>query len=87
MSAFCPVTPVEDQPERSSSVLARLALVPDPRSRQGRRYEIGYVLAVTVAATLACGHDSVSAIAEWAADAPASLLAELGGRIDPLSPS
>lgn len=44
--------------------------VVDHRSRQGLRYELGFLLAVIIAATACTGHDEVIAQAEWAAAAP-----------------
>jgi predicted transposase YbfD/YdcC len=54
-----------------------LAVVPDPRRRHGTRHKLAVILAFAVAAVLA-GADSVTAVAEWAADAPAEVLAALG---------
>ena len=59
-------------------LLERLAMLPDPRDRRGRRHTLASVLAVSAAAVLA-GARSVTAIAEWAADAPWPVLAALGG--------
>jgi predicted transposase YbfD/YdcC len=44
-----------------------------------------YVLGVAVAATAAVGHDSISALAQWAAEVPSRVLACLGGRADPFT--
>jgi hypothetical protein len=41
-----------------------LARVPDPRGRQGRRYQLASVLAMAVCA-MACGARSLYAIAQW----------------------
>jgi len=57
-----------------------LAAVPDPRRAKGRRYPLAFVLALAACAVLA-GAMSLSAIAEWAADAPPAVLAALGGRV------
>jgi predicted transposase YbfD/YdcC len=65
-------------------LLGRLAMIPDPRDRRGRRHTLASVLAVSAAAVLA-GARSVTAIAEWAADAPGPVLAALGVRRDPLT--
>ena len=54
-------------------LLERLAMIPDPRDRRGRRHTLASVLAVSAAAVLA-GARSVTAIAEWAADAPWPIL-------------
>lgn len=48
----------------AKSLLEALAEVPDPRSRHGRRYQIGSVLAMAVCA-MACGARSQYAIAQW----------------------
>jgi predicted transposase YbfD/YdcC len=54
-----------------------LAAVPDPRRAKGRRHPLAFVLALAACAVLA-GAKSLTAIAEWAADAPAAVLAALG---------
>lgn len=59
--------------------------VVDYRSRQGLRYEMGFLLAVVVAATACAGHDEVAAQAQWAADAPPWVLSALGAKPDPLT--
>jgi hypothetical protein len=59
-------------------LLERLAMLPDPRDRRGRRHTLASVLAVSAAAVLA-GARSVTAIAEWAADAPGPVLPRAGG--------
>jgi predicted transposase YbfD/YdcC len=60
-----------------------LALVPDPRSPLGRWHPLEFVLALAVCAFTAAGHDSPSAIADWAAGCSQQTLAVLGGRRDP----
>ena len=60
-----------------ASLLAVLAQVSDPRKRRGVRHRLPAILAVAVCAVLA-GARSFVAIAEWAADADAATLAELG---------
>jgi hypothetical protein len=62
-----------------------LLLVPDPRKRPGRWHPLEFVLALAVCAFTAAGHDSPTAIAEWAADCPREALLILGGRPDPLT--
>ncbi|MCA1675385.1 MAG: ISAs1 family transposase [Actinobacteria bacterium] len=59
--------------------------VVDHRSRQGLRYELGFLLGVVVAATACAGHDEVAAVAQWAADAPGWVLIALGAQPDPLT--
>src|SRR5512132_2385352 len=65
-------------------LLERLAMLADPRDRRGRRHTLASVLAVSAAA-VAAGARSVTAIAEWATDAPWPVLAALGVRCDPLT--
>lgn len=62
-----------------SSLLAMLGRLTDPRSRQGRRHELVFVLAVAVVAVLA-GATNYRQLADQAADIPQPLLARLGGR-------
>jgi hypothetical protein len=66
------------------SLLDDLATITDPRRRRGRRHALGAVLAVAVCAVLA-GARSLTAIGEWAQDAPSLVLAALGVRRDPLT--
>ena len=61
----------------ASSLVTAFSQVPDPRRRQGRRFELASLLAVAVAAMLA-NHRSVLAMAEWAADQSPTLLRALG---------
>ena len=60
-------------------LLVRFAEVSDGRSDQGRVHPVAVVLALCAAAVVA-GMDSFTAIAGWAADVPAKLLAQLYGR-------
>jgi hypothetical protein len=76
-------------PRECPGLLARLATVPDPRDRRGRRHPwpttpLAGVLAGAAVAVLA-GHRSVAAITEWATDVPPPVLAALGARGAPLS--
>jgi predicted transposase YbfD/YdcC len=59
-----------------------LAAVPDHRRVQGRRHSLATILALACAA-VAAGARSLVAIGEWAADAPAGVLACFGVRRDP----
>ncbi|MGH3999700.1 MAG: transposase family protein, partial [Pseudonocardiaceae bacterium] len=59
--------------------------VVDHRSRQGLRYELGFLLAVVVATTACAGHDEIAAQAQWAADALPWVLRALGAKPDPLT--
>lgn len=72
------------EPAEYPGLLECLSAVPDPRSPRGVRHELVYLLALTAAAVLA-GASSLVAIGEWVADAPTSVLARLGGRIDRLT--
>jgi len=82
------LTPLQDvdplQPADPPQLLASLAAVPDPRTRAGRRHPLVAILGLAAAAVVA-GARSISAIAEWAADAPQPIRAALGARRDPLS--
>jgi predicted transposase YbfD/YdcC len=71
-------------PEQRMDLLGCLAALPDPRDRRGLRHDLASVLAVAVCAVLA-GAASLSAIGEWAADAPPAVLVSLGIRPDPLT--
>jgi predicted transposase YbfD/YdcC len=62
-----------------------LARVPDPRKLKGRWHPLEFVLALAVCAFTAAGHDSPSAIADWAAGCSRETLRALGGRRDPLT--
>jgi hypothetical protein len=62
-------------------LLAYLAVVPDPRARSGRRHPLVATLALAAAAVLT-GARSMTAVAEWAADAPQPVRAALGARRD-----
>ena len=62
-----------------------LARVPDPRRPRGRWHPLEFVLALAVCAFTAAGHDSPSAIADWAAGCSREALLALGGRPDPLT--
>lgn len=58
-------------------LLSAFATVPDPRRRQGTRFPLPAILALTVAAMLS-NHLSVLAVAEWGAHQCQHLLAALG---------
>jgi len=63
------------------SLLECLEAVPEPRRKCGIRHRAAVVLAFAVAGVLA-GADSMTAITEWAADAPSDVLAALDARCD-----
>jgi DDE_Tnp_1-associated len=67
-------------------LLERLAILPALRARRGRRHTLASVLALSAAAVLAGGR-SVAGIAEWAADAPGSVLPALGVSCEPCRPN
>ena len=64
-------------------LLEVLALVPDPRKRQGKQFSLMFVLAVAVACVLA-GARNFREIGDQAADLPQDVLGRLGGRPHPL---
>jgi predicted transposase YbfD/YdcC len=74
-----------DDPAACVRLSSRLARVPDHRSRLGRWHPLPAVLGIAVCAVTATGHDSPTAIAEWAADCPQPTLAALGARRDPFT--
>src|SRR5688500_12404377 len=59
-------------------------MVRDPRARPGRRHPLVAILGIAAAAVLA-GAQSITAIAEWAADVPHHVLVALGAQRDPLT--
>jgi predicted transposase YbfD/YdcC len=63
-------------------LLGFLTQVPDRRALRGRRYPLSYLLALPVVAMLA-HHLDITAIAEWVAEAPASLLLAFGASTGP----
>ena len=69
------------RPAGAPHLLACLATVHDPRRGAGRRHPLAAILAMAAAAVLA-GARSVTAIAEWAADAPQPVRAAPGARRD-----
>jgi DDE_Tnp_1-associated len=70
------------RPAETPHLLAYLATVTDPRTRTGRRHPLVAILLLAAAAVVA-GARSITAIAEWAADAPQPVRAALGTRRDP----
>jgi len=82
LAPLCEVGPL--RPAEPPHLLTYLATVTDPRARAGRRYQLVAILGLAAAAVLA-GARSITAIAEWAADAPQPVRAALSARRDPLT--
>jgi predicted transposase YbfD/YdcC len=82
LALLCQADPL--RPAEPPHLLAYLATVTDPRARAGRRHPLAAILGLAAAAVLA-GARSLTAIAEWAADAPQPVCAALGTRRDPLT--
>lgn len=75
------------QPLPDAVCLVRfLAGLPDPRDRRGRRFPLTALVAAAAAGVLA-GARSLTAIAEWTADAPPWALRALGFTVDPFTRS
>jgi predicted transposase YbfD/YdcC len=66
----------DDSQRHTDGLLQALAQVPDPRDPRGRIHPLPSLLAVAVSA-VAAGQRSVSAVGEWAADLPISVLQRL----------
>ena len=65
------------RPAGTPDLLAYLATISDPRAPAGRRHPLVAIVVLAAAAVLA-GAQSITAIAEWAADAPQPVRAALG---------
>ncbi|MEU6496886.1 ISAs1 family transposase [Streptomyces sp. NPDC046984] len=75
------------QPLPDAACLVRfLAGLPDPRDCRGRRFPLTALVAAAAAGVLA-GARSLTAIAEWTADAPPWALRALGFTVDPFTRS
>lgn len=94
----CPSSPMSDSdstvnPPRvdapsdhqDQGLLARLALIPDHRSRRGRIHSLPSILALLTCATTAAGNDGYVAIDEWTRDAPPEVLQRCGVHRDPFT--
>jgi hypothetical protein len=66
----------------ASTLMARLAAVPDPRDPRGRRHPLVVILVLTACATLVAGNDCLAAIWQWAAGTGQEVLAHIGARYD-----
>lgn len=64
-------------PARAGSLPARLAQVPDPRGRKGRRFSLSAMLAAVVCGLL-CGVRGYEPLVEWLHDLPADFWHALG---------
>lgn len=75
------LNPLRLSQAEANALLERLARLPDPRFRRGRRHSQRSVLAVAVCAVVS-GARGASAIGEWASRASQALLTRLRCRID-----
>ncbi len=64
---------------------ARLRALPDPRSPQGRVYELASLVAIAVCALTVAGHDRLTAVGQWIKRASAADLAAFGLPWDPFT--
>jgi hypothetical protein len=71
-----------DPQQVASSLVQRLAQVPDPRDPRGRRHPLVVILVLTACATLVAGNDCLTAIWQWAAGTGQDVLARIGARYD-----
>ena len=82
LSARMQEVPVRGQDDaRDAGLLVYLGRVPDRRRVRGRRHQLAAILALACGG-VAAGAKSLTAIAEWAAAAPAAVLAAFGVRRD-----
>ena len=70
-----------DPQQVASSLMQRLAQVPDPRDPRGRRHPLVVILVLTACATLVAGNDCLAAIWQWAAGTGQDVLARTGARV------
>lgn len=71
-----------DPQQVAASLMTRLATVPDPRDRRGRRHPLKVILVLTACATLVTGNDCLTAIWQWARGCGQQILARIGARFD-----
>ena len=79
---------VESGPDGASLAAGtwqRLEALPDPRSRRGRIYPLGCLIAVALCAFTAAGHDRFTAVGQWIRRASQVDLARLRAPWDPLA--
>ncbi|USY19391.1 ISAs1 family transposase [Nocardiopsis exhalans] len=62
-----------------------LATIDDPRHPRGRRYPLTALLALSVCALTTTGHNTTTAITEWAHNAPPPILLRLGLPVCPFT--
>jgi len=76
---------VPPDPGQERGLLARFRVIADTRQTSKVRHTLEAILAVMTFGTTVVGGDSITAIIEWAQDAPQDLLARLGCWRDPLT--
>ncbi|MFD6187169.1 ISAs1 family transposase [Streptomyces goshikiensis] len=76
-ATVCLIKPPSREHRELPGTAARLAVLPDPRDRRGRRHTLASVLLTAACAVLA-GARSYLAIGQWASHAPQDTLSRLG---------
>ncbi|MFI5987524.1 transposase family protein [Streptomyces sp. NPDC051555] len=76
-ATVCLIKPPSREHRELPGTAARLAALPDPRDRRGRRHTLASVLLTAACAVLA-GARSYLAIGQWASHAPQDTLSRLG---------
>lgn len=85
LSSTPPAQPLTPAGEPTGDLIDHLATIDDPRAPRGRRYSLPTLLALAVCALTSAGHDTTTAIIEWAHHAPRRVLLALGLPVCPFT--